>query len=155
MIDHEKWILPKGFIQKVLIVEIGDVVGRHPYLSFSLMAIGIEFLGKCMMVHKADWHWPHPKQAFDEGAKLLHEINIEYKNIKLKDGLRNGFAHSFSPRAKVGPGERNRGISQQVGPQYVLVAEDFYEDFAKGCKMVIGTPFNENDKMNRPLLYVG
>lgn len=36
---------PKKFIESVLINEMKDVVFRHPYLSFLLISVGVEFLG--------------------------------------------------------------------------------------------------------------
>ena len=45
----KKPLMPKEFIKKVLINNIGDIVHKEYYwLAFALMAIGIEFLGKCL-----------------------------------------------------------------------------------------------------------
>ncbi len=64
-------MLPKDFIQMVLIEGIGDVVKRHPYISFALVAIGIEFLGKCLLIEKNEWHNINASKAYESGAELM------------------------------------------------------------------------------------
>ena len=39
---------PKEFIDTVLINEVGAIHLQYPYISFAMIAIGIEFLGKCL-----------------------------------------------------------------------------------------------------------
>ncbi len=47
-------IRPKQFIETVLIKEIGELTNTNPYLSFVLIGIGIEFLGKCLDSNEND-----------------------------------------------------------------------------------------------------
>ena len=49
-------MLPKEFIQQVLINELGEIHSQHPYIAFATMAIGVEFLGKCLNDHD-DWNF--------------------------------------------------------------------------------------------------
>ena len=49
---------PKEFIQKVLIDEVDKIIEHHPYIAFSIMTIGIEFLGKCINGFRRCWCSP-------------------------------------------------------------------------------------------------
>ncbi len=148
---------PKQFIQHVLINEIGDIVTTHTYLSFSLIAIGIEFLGKCLLTDNKDWHTNKTEsdKAFQKGLNLIVEEDYRYKNLNLKDQLRNGFAHSMAPKTKIMLSEVKHGtphLHQLPDGRTILVAEIFYRDFVRACHKVLNRDFPENDKMNRPLL---
>jgi hypothetical protein len=151
-------MLPKDFIQIVLIEETGDVVKRHAYLSFALIAIGIEFLGKCMLIKQPNWHKISPHIAYNKGADLMISVDLRYKQIDLKDELRNGFAHTFSPKGKIALSEVRNGAKNfqknSLG-QTILVAEEFYRDFVIACKIVLDTDFPVANKMNEPFLRVG
>ncbi len=144
---------PKEFIRHVLINEIGDIVRSHPYLSFTLIAIGIEFLGKCLSEHK-DWHKIKPERAFQMGLNLMAEEEPMYNTLNLRDELRNGFAHGLIPKSKIALSEVKHGglhFSERSG-KTVLVAEILFRDFVRACKKVLEKDFSEEDKMNRPLL---
>jgi hypothetical protein len=52
MSTHE--MKPKEFIEVVLINELGEIVSHKPYISFALMAVGLEFLGKCIDTDEQD-----------------------------------------------------------------------------------------------------
>lgn len=149
---------PKAFIETVLVNEIKDVVERHPYLSFLLISVGIEFLGKCMMTDKQKWNEIKAEKAFKLGMELIYAVNPEYKKLNLKSELRDGFAHTFLPKSKIALSQASHGIKnfqRNLQLQTVLVAETFYEDFASACKTVIQTNFPENDKMNKDFIYIG
>jgi hypothetical protein len=45
---HMTTLKLKDFIKSVLIDELGAMIDQHPYISFIMMGIGIEFLGKCI-----------------------------------------------------------------------------------------------------------
>ncbi|MEZ5033129.1 MAG: hypothetical protein R2787_17210 [Saprospiraceae bacterium] len=151
-------MLPKEFIQVVLIEETGDVVKRHAYLSFALMAIGIEFLGKCMLIEQPDWHKIKPDLAYQKGAELMTLVESRYKAINLKDELRNGFAHTFIPKGKIALSEIKHGVrsfeTNSIG-QTILVAEEFYRDFVTACNLVLTQSFDGDNKMNKVFLRVG
>ncbi|MDX5326661.1 MAG: hypothetical protein LPK80_10425 [Bacteroidota bacterium] len=151
-------MLPKEFIQIVLIEETGDVVKQHAYLSFALMAIGIEFLGKCMLETKPDWHNIKPTEAYNKGAELMSSVDDRYEQIDLKDELRNGFAHTFLPKGKIALSEAKHGtknFQENSLGQTILVAEEFYRDFVIACKFVQLKKFPEENKMNKPFLRIG
>lgn len=92
---------PKEFIKKVLIAEIKDILNYHPFLSFALIAIGIEFIGKCMLTEYQDWDRIKPDKAFKRGHDMLIEVDQRYSTIDLKNELRNGFVHTYLPKSQI------------------------------------------------------
>lgn len=149
---------PKEFIRNVLISEIKDILNHHPYLSFALIAIGIEFIGKCMLTEYQDWNKIKPDKAFKKGYDMLIKVDMRYKNIDLKDELRNGFAHTFSPKSKIVLSEVKHGaknFNQNSQGRIILVAEEFYRDFVLICHEVLKTEFDDKDKMNKGFLRIG
>lgn len=149
---------PKEFIKNVLINEIKDIVDNHPYLSFLLIAVGVEFLGKCLMTDKQDWHLIKPDAAFKKGMELMCEVDSEYSKHNLKDELRNGFAHTFLPKSKIALSEIKHGaknFQQNRSGQTIIVAEIFYQDFVIACEHIIQKEFGQEDKMNKDFLYIG
>jgi len=149
---------PKEFIEHVLINEIKDVVDRHPYLSFLLISVGIEFLGKCLLVEKQNWNKIKPEKAFNKGLELMCNVDPEYSTINLKDELRNGLAHTFMPKSKIALSEIKHGarnFQKNNSGQTILVAEIFYRDFVKACRLIIEQEFPIEDKINKDFLYVG
>ena len=148
---------PKEFINTVLIHEIKDILDRHPYLSFLLVAVGIEFLGKCKLTKEATWNRINPAKAFEEGMKLMCEVEPEYAKLNLKDELRNGFAHTFLPKSKIVLSEIKHGARNfqlNRSGQTILVAEIFYRDFVIACQKVLQEDFPINDKMNKKFIHV-
>ena len=148
-------IKPTQFFQNVLIEEIRDIVFRHPYLAFSLIAIGIEFLGKCMLTEYNRWEIK-PDAAYKKGMELMTKINTRYSDLDLKDQLRNGFAHTLLPKSKIALSEVRHGAIHftQIGDKTILVIEILYRDFVNACKLVINTDFDDNDKMNKGFITV-
>jgi len=148
----------KEFIKHVLIDEIKDISERHPYISFGLICLGIELIGKCDLTKYQDWHKINPDKAFKSGMKLMESVDSRYANVDLKDELRNGFAHTLLPKSKIAMGELKNGVvhfSRGKNGQIILASEVLYQDFAKACQMIIDKEFPSDDKMNKPFLYVG
>lgn len=144
---------PKDFIQKYLIDEMKDVVFRHPYLSFSLIAIGIEFLGKCMLTECKTWDIK-PGKAYKKGLELICAVDNKYSSLDLKDQLRNGFVHNFAPKSKIILSEVKHDTKhfEKSGERTYLVVEILYRDFVKACYIVLEKEFDNNDKMNKPFI---
>ena len=155
-LNNPNEMLPKEFIQNVLITEFQDIVFRHQYLSFALVSIGIEFLGKCLLKNAKDWKsWQmDPTKAFNRGMDLMIEVDEKYKNLKLKE-LRNGFAHTLVPKAftlsEIIHGDIHLAMNETTQKK-ILVAEIFYRDFVVACNKIIDMEFPSPDKMNEPLL---
>jgi len=151
-------MMPKDFIKNVLIEEIKDVVDRHPYLAFTLIAIGIELLGKCLMTTHHDWHDIRADKAFDKGLSLLIEENPEYGTLELRNELRNGFTHTLLPKSNIALSEIRHGethFSKSKNGKSILVVEVFFSDFVRACEKVLSTDFIRNDKMNKAFLEIG
>ncbi len=150
----EQILYPKDFIRNVLINEYHDIVFRHKYLSFILIGIGIEFLGKCMLTQQQDWHKIKPEKAFDEGVALLPK---KYQDLNLRDQLRNGLAHTLSPKSKIALSEVKSGeqhLKKSKKGQTIIIIEELYLDFVKACKKVLKKKFSKNDKMEKPFLFI-
>ena len=156
-INLSLYMKPKEFIQKTLIDGMKDIVFRHPYLSFALISLGIEFIGKCMLTDYQEWDFPKDKayEAFDTGNKMLSEVDPRYKDVGLKEQLRNGLIHTLSPKSKISlsevkAGDKHFGIDTKG--KTILVAEILYRDFVIMCERVISQKFSSDDKMNKEFL---
>mgnify|MGYP007016026441 CR=1 FL=1 len=157
--NKEKVVTPKQFIKNTLINEMRDIVHRHPYLSFALLAAGIEFLGKCMLIEFKEWdlNKEKSKKAFSEGEKLLINIDNRYGELGLKDQLRNGFLHTLKPKSNISLSEVKAGdvhFNKDSKGRTILVIEIFYRDFVMACKRVINQKFQPTDKMNKPFIKI-
>lgn len=149
---------PKQFIKQVFIDELGELSKKNHYISFAVMAIGIEFLGKCLDTSAGHWNVSSKseanfKTAIDELIAFTKYRN--YKDILYTD-LRCGFAHSFVPKKKLTLSSKNEMPHMQINNDRLnLKCEDFYEDFKLACQEIIDKEFTDaNDKMNKDLLFI-
>jgi hypothetical protein len=148
---------PKSFIAKVLIEEIGKITKTNAYLSFVLIAIGIEFLGKCINDSIDNWNDRKVKseKLFNDA---IRELMPKYQPYRLYQLLRCGLAHYLAPQEGIGLSELKNGtvnLSTTSDGTLVLNVEDFYNDFKCACEKVIyGIDNNvyKNDKMYRQFL---
>lgn len=149
---------PKQFFQQVLITEIGEIHLRYPYISFTAMSVGIEFLGKCLNEHD-EWNYYAkgvPKQDFELAINTLNSFD-KYRAFltshKLWDSLRNGFLHSFVPKGPVTLSSKDElaNLVEHNG-KINLRCEDLYTDFKGACEEVIAMTSFSNNKMYLPLL---
>lgn len=149
---------PKEFIQNVLIDEMKDIVFRHAYLSFALISVGIEFIGKCALTECDHWDIkPEEKfKPFDKGVELMTNVDKRYADLNLKDQLRNGFAHTLLPKSKILLSEIHHGAKhfEKYEDKTVLVIEILYRDFVIACHEILKSKFDENDKMNKEFLTI-
>lgn len=148
---------PKEFIQKVFIAELSELSQKNHYISFAIMAIGIEFLGKCLDASAKHWNVSKSEKNFIEAIESLNAFKKyrQHKNILYTD-LRCGFAHSFVPKSKLTLSSKNEMPHMNIdNGRLNLRCEDFYEDFKSACEEVISKEFNDiNNKMNRDLLLI-
>lgn len=155
-------MLPKQFIKGVFVDELGKLKDTNPYIAFAIMAIGIEFLGKCLDKETQNWNISgKSKIHFELAVNSLKSLEIYRKYIKshdLWDSLRNGFAHSFVPKYKLSLSSKDEAphfYLKNGGLTVNLRCEDFYKDFRNACDEVINTQFEDlNNKMNKELLSV-
>ncbi len=123
----------KEFIQDYLIDGIGDLVETKPFFAFTLMALGIEFLGKCLNTN--DWDYSNSTSDFNAAINSYDPLKKYVCNdIDLYHNLRCGLAHFFmvKPKIKLGPDGNNLGTSPiQIG------CKEFYKDFRQACEDAI------------------
>jgi len=142
------------FIQKVLIDEFKEIQQDegHPYISFSLICQGIEFLGACLdsepfsakglsapRFRRAIYDlFPTSYRKFNQGTG---------KPFDLYENLRCGLIHVILPGSRLELIRRTektkfsanhlevkeiRGIDRLV-----LVSEDLFEDYERACQEII------------------
>lgn len=128
---------PRSFIKKVLIEEIGKIIKTNVYLSFVLIAIAIEFLGRCIN-DNIEWDTENAsKKLFN---KAIKELMPKYQPYRLYQLLRCGLAHYLAPQQGLSLSELKNGtinLSTTSDGILVLNIEDFYNDFRCACEKVI------------------
>lgn len=136
----------KEFIEQVYIKELGEVVYKHKYhyLSFSLICMGIEFIGACIC-DDYDFKEKGLSEKRFKGA-ILNLFSLKrYKGMD-KDfysSLRCSLLHYSSPGIKFGLTHREESKKEKTkhlkmkNGKIILVCEDLYDDFKKACEKVI------------------
>lgn len=148
---------PKSFIKTVLIEEMGKITKTNAYLSFVLIAIGIEFLGKCINDSLNNWSDGKSEESFNNAIK---ELMPKYQPYRLYQLLRCGLAHYLAPQKGLGLSESKNGfahLSTTSDGILVLNIEDFYNDFKCACEKVTSGIKNKkykNQKMYNQFLGV-
>ena len=124
----------RQFIQEYLIDDIGNIVKTHPYFAFLLMAVGIEFLGKCQNSYDWDDYNSNigPRKNFNNGLKI--GPLKRYANMDLRDKLRNGLAHALLIKQGI-------KVAQGDSPN-ALNSDTFYADFKEACESVLNAKDN-------------
>jgi hypothetical protein len=154
-------IYPKEYISTVLIGEIGNIYLQHPYLAFSLICMGIEFLGKCIDETK-EWGGGSSGVQFKTAIVTLFPEKYHSHINTLYKELRSGLVHRSTPGQVMLTENKNdvAGELAYINHPYnndeglLLVIEYFYFDFVEACKKVLSTE-SPNSKMNKPILVVG
>ena len=121
------------YIEHFLIKEIGELVGSYPFQAFTLMAIGIEFLGKCLDESK----WDNRNKSSNDFKTAIEKLDslVKYKNIdNLYDKLRCGLAHLGIPKIGIAlSSDKNYLDANPI----ILGCKDFYDDFKLACVEII------------------
>lgn len=132
----------EDYIKKYLVKEMGQIVEHHQELSWILMTAGVEFLGRCIDTSNTDihnWGKGYGEKVFKKAiSELFPDKYKQFKSILYKE-LRCGFNHTTLSGFNIIFSEREYGqkhLSSKDG-KLILVAEDFYEDFKKACKIVV------------------
>ncbi len=142
------------FIQKVLIDELKEIQQDegHPYISFSLICQGIEFLGACLdsepfsakglsapRFRRAIYNlFPTSYRKFNQGTG---------KPLDLYENLRCSLVHALLPGSQLELIRRAEKVKLNVGHlevreirgfnRLVLVSEDLFEDYERACREII------------------
>ena len=145
---------PKDFIKSVLIDELGSMIEKHPYISFIVMGIGIEFLGKCINNTLNDWNIPgRSDKDFKNAIKSIPSL-LKYEpyltSYDLYGSFRCGLAHSVAPKYKITLSSKDQleHLIEENG-RLNLKVEDFYNDFKLVCENVMNNAYSAGDKMNK------
>ena len=151
-------IKPKDFIQTVLIKEIGELSDSHPYISFILMGIGIEFLGKCIDSSLTEWNSGSSKPVFENAIKTIPSLK-KYETYltshQMYSSFRCGLAHAVSPKVQITLSSKQQMAHLvETNGRLNLKVEDFYNDFKEACNYVIIQAYPRGDKMNKDFLEV-
>ncbi len=140
----------ENFIKQELVSGIESILEDHKYLSYALIASGIEFLGAC--IDPNDVHKKYEsKNRFRKAVDLLFPDSYKaFNNLDnrgdfqndLYENLRCGVSHVLLPQKNLVLSERKHTgakhlIVDQSG-RLNLVIEDLFEDFKKACEIVIG-----------------
>lgn len=148
---------PKQFINQVFISELETLSIKNHYISFAIIAIGIEFLGKCLDKDAKDWNIPNrARKNFSHAIDSLVAFE-KYRSIKdvLYEDLRCGFAHSFVPGSRLTLSSKNETENLIKTDERINIrCEDFYQDFKKACQEVIEMEFANDDKMSNALISI-
>lgn len=149
MSDHNL----KSFIETVLVkqLKVMSYSGDTQYMAFGNIAMGIEFLGACTDDKPFDQSGLS-KARFKAGIDIyMKQINFLYSDYNdpskpyyLYKNLRCGMAHIIRPQGNIGligkAGAQGAGRSHLEllnNHCILLTAEDFYEDFAKACNLLL------------------
>lgn len=132
------------FIRGTFLGTYKEISEKYHYIAFSLIFSGIELLGKCLdeTVEFEYYNSSNPSKYFNDGLLLL---GTKYQDLELYKYCRNGFAHCVKPSidSKVGLAKRPEGnkipnLSKIRGlDKKVLFIDNFYEDFANACNIVL------------------
>lgn len=150
---------PKQFIKQVFIDDLGKIINSQHYISFMVMSIGIEFLGKCLDISTKKWNARGKSQKhFENAVNFLASLQSYRQYLKshcLYESLRCGMAHSASPENQISlssGGEKPHLIL--TGTSLNLKCENFYKDFKAACEEVISMSFPPSDKMNNDFITI-
>lgn len=136
----------KEYIENYLIKEIGEIKDEHPYFAFLLMAVGIEFLGKCQ---NTDYKWNKTGQAERDFNLGMGLFPAKYQNMKLFERLRCGMAHPFITQNGI---QIYKSLFEDAT---VISCDDFYKDFTEACnKIVSGNVEMPRKKLTNTFLFV-
>lgn len=158
MSDHNL----KSFIETVLVKQLKVMAysGDTQYLAFGNIAMGIEFLGACTdgkPFNKSGLSKARFKAGIETYMKQVNPLYSDYNAPQnpycLYKNLRCGMAHIIRPQGNIGligkAGAQGAGRSHLElfnNDCILLTAEDFYDDFAKACDLLLADLPSKTDQ---------
>ena len=144
------------FIKSVFIDELELMISQHPYISFMVMGIGIEFLGKCISIEQ-NWNESgNSKSDFEAAVKEIPSLKRYTPYLtshKLYSSFRCGMAHAASPKHQITlSSKKEMEHLVEHNDRLNLKVEDFYSDFKDACEYVITRTLPNGDKMDNSFL---
>jgi hypothetical protein len=169
-------------MNQIFISEYNSIVykSKHHYISFSLIAQGIEFLGRCLD-DKHGFDWEENASQRDYSGKVFRKaieklFPAKYRKFAIKGStfdlyknLRCGLIHKLVPHSPIGLTHRKESkrfntkhlqvVKDTKGKeiQLILICEDFYDDFVMAVNKVKEMVSNgelKHPKMGNHILYV-
>lgn len=133
------------FIEKYFIEEIGSLVEDHPFVAFTLMSIGVEFLGKCL--NPNPWNDPNERSSrtFSNAINSFISLNKYSVVTDLYHNLRCGLAHRFMVQGQIILAPDKNDLT---GTTITIGCKDFYADFKQAC---IDAIINKNGMIKKNL----
>lgn len=148
------------FIEQTLIKEFRSIQqdpGNHKYLSFGLIAQGIEFLGSLIDDKEID-QAGLSRIRFDSALinffdSKYHEYANKDNDFNLYSNLRCGMLHIIIPAQNIALGElEHDDVNNHLKvlqfsdgkERLLLIAEEFYYDFKNACESVISKLENQS-----------
>lgn len=132
------------FIWKYLIDEIEDIVERHPFHAFVLMAVGVEHLGILLSRREDVFEANHSKKDFNRAINELNSLApyrqyLDATSVDLYTGLRCGLNHAFMPKTNILLTSKLdlRHLVHDIEGRLILRCEDFYSHYKSACEEVI------------------
>ena len=117
------------FIDEYLIGQIEEIKDKYPYFAFLLMAVGIEFLGKCIN-EEEEWQTRGKSRAdFNRGLSIGPLNKYSGSTPDLYGCLRCGLVHALTPKGEL--------VLSDIDATETLNCDSFYGDFVRACRMVI------------------
>ena len=152
----------RQFMEVTFIIQVGQLVPTHPYISFMTMGIGIEFLGKCL--HAGDFQEEGvSRKRFEEAVHRIPAFS-DYRQLTGKGSpfdlygcLRCGLAHAAAPKYPITLSSKDEMANLTLhdnGKRINLRCEDFYHDFKTACEEVLGMPDPVATKLDAPFLAI-
>ena len=148
-------MLPKEFIQQVLVEEVKDVIdSRHPLLGFVLIGTGIEYLGRCLDTAR-EWDADYKGVKLKPFDRAITELFPQPYHDK---EVRKRLLHFYSPTKGLllsqaanvnGVIDRSNHPYRAESGDVTLVVEYLYDDFVDACHEVIRRSFPVSDKMSK------
>src|SRR5688500_17373736 len=138
----------KEFINVTYILQLGEIVKTYPYISFMVMGICIEFIGKCM--NAGDFREEGvSRKRFEEAINNLEAFK-KYRELIGKDSpfdlyscLRCGLAHAAAPKHPITFSSKDEMPNLEYhedGKRVNLRCEDFWADVVAACDELFNMP---------------
>ena len=132
-----------------VIDELKDIVEKHPFHAFALLAIVVELLGKCLNGNP-DW------QHFEPNGVDFNKALTDYKSLNKYKALKNpyntlrcGMAHALLPKEGIllVP-EKNDFNNNTIG------CKELYEDIIAAFNEIKDGSISPNKDMSKSVLQI-
>lgn len=152
----------KEFIEVTFLNQLGRLVNEYPYISFMVMGMGIEFLGKCINDGEFD-EGGVSRRRFEEAVNNISAFE-KYRHLvgkgtsfDLYDSFRCGLTHFASPKHPITLSSKSEMANLELhddGKRVNIKCEDFYADFCKAIYEIFELPGAVQSKLGSVFLEI-